>query len=219
MLYRLFLITFAVVALSLLCRFTYQRHAPEIESLVLRGAKTVLNAHEGHALTASADGRDVYLSGSVPATGALQRITRSLKAARGVRLVNTTAVTQGGTLESFNGNTTFNSMITADATGVSLTGEAPSRAARARAQALTGSTVELNVNPTGDDAWIDLVILVNRYRRQFDTITVEYTGTLATVRGTTSDSDAIRNFKIDLANVSTSRMNIVENLSLRGVGG
>lgn len=219
MFYRLFLITFAAVTLAALCRFTYQRHAPEIETLVQRGAKAVLSAQQGHALEASADGRDVFLTGSVPATGALERITRSLKSVRGVRLVNTAAVQQGGTLDNFDGNADFNSMISADASGVVLAGDAPSRAARARAQALTGSTAELNVNPTGDDAWIDLVILVNRYRRQFDTIDIKYEGKVASVNGITTDADALREFKIDLANLSSSRMNILESLSLRGEGG
>lgn len=219
MLYRFCLALLAVLALAALTRYTHARHAPVIQAGVLAGAQSALSARPGHALAVVAEGRDLLLEGTVPATGALQTIQRALMAIPGVRTVSTVGVRQGGDRATFDDGARFSSRIFATRDGMQLAGDAPSRAARARAQALLGGEFDLSVNPAGDDAWMDLVLIVNRYRRQFDRIEVDYAGTTATVVGDTDNADAIRDLRVDLANVSTARMRVVETLTLRGGGG
>ncbi len=218
MFFRCLLLIVAATALPALAVYTYQRHAPIIESAVLEPAQALVDAQPDHALTIEAEGRDLYVSGSMPATGALQRLITDLKDVDGVRRVNTIAVRLEDTDKTTESDTGFSSRISADARGIVISGDAPSRAARARALALTGSDNELAINPLGDEAWTDLVVLITRYRRQFDSLDMTYRDSVATIRGTTTNRDALSELKIDLSKVLTTRMNIIEKLELLDSG-
>ncbi|MEM7377342.1 MAG: hypothetical protein AAF460_07535, partial [Pseudomonadota bacterium] len=124
MLYRFCLVLLAVLALAALTRFTHARHAPVIEASVLAGAQSVLSTQTGHALAVAANGRDLQLEGTVPATGALQTIQRALLAVPGVRTVSTVGVRQGGDRATFDAGAGFSSQMVATRDGMQLSGDA-----------------------------------------------------------------------------------------------
>lgn len=219
MLFRTFLVLVTAVALAMLCRYTYQKHALTIQSKVSAVAESKLTSQTGHALELAVDGRNLMLSGSVESIESIHAIRQVLQRTRIASNIDTSQVqVDAETTSQIVSSQQFSSRITASPEGMTLSGDAPSRAARARAQALIGEDVSLDINTSGDKAWMDLVILVSEYRRMVEYIEIDYSGTVATVTGRSSDPDTIRNLRVDLANLSTARMNILETLTHTAVG-
>ncbi|MEM6987560.1 MAG: hypothetical protein AAF499_13595 [Pseudomonadota bacterium] len=216
--FRILTLIAILVAFVALCRYTYQTYAPAIQSAVLTQATSRLATVDGQGLKLVAVGRDLVLEGDIADQGLLASIEQMLASVPGVRSIDTRGVRIKTGLTEQPKNV-FSSRILATRDGILLSGDAPSSSARAKAQALTGSSAVLAVNPAGDDAWIDLVVIISEHRRTFDLLEVDYTGNTATVIGKAGNSEAIRALRLDLAKVSNAAMTIVESLSITGAGG